>query len=56
MLDDLVDVIETLQERIQTHSATLRANEIRTRTALIDPMLTALGWDVSDPALVTPEY
>ena len=56
MLDDLVDVIETLQERIQTHSATLRANEIRTRTALIDPMLTALGWEVSDPALVTPEY
>ena len=24
--------------------------------ALIDPLLTALGWDTSDPALVTPEY
>ena len=24
--------------------------------ALIDPLLTALGWDVSDPSLVTPEY
>ncbi len=56
MLDDLVGVIETLQQRIRTHGATLRANEIRTRTALIDPLLTALGWDVSDPALVTPEY
>jgi hypothetical protein len=24
--------------------------------ALIDPLLSALGWDVSDPAVVTPEY
>ncbi len=56
LLDDLVSVIETLKERMRAHGATLRANEIRTRTALIDPLLTALGWDVSDPALVTPEY
>ena len=56
MLDDLVSVIETLQRRIRDHGPTLRQNETRTRTALIDPLLTALGWDVSDPALVTPEY
>ena len=56
MLDDLVSVIETLQKRIGAHGATLRENETRTRMALIDPLLTALGWDVSDPALVTPEY
>ena len=56
MLDDLVSVIETLQQRIRDHGPTLRQNETRTRTALIDPLLTALGWDVSDPALVTPEY
>ena len=55
-LDDLVSVIETLQHRIATHRQSLQQNEIRTRTALIDPLLTALGWDVSDPALVTPEY
>ncbi len=55
-LDDLVSVIETLQERIRDHGATLRENETRTRMALIDPLLTTLGWDVSDPALVTPEY
>ena len=55
-LDDLVSVIETLQQRIGTHRQSLQQNEIRTRTALIDPLLTALGWDVSDPALVTPEY
>ena len=56
LLDELVGAIETRQQRIRTHGATLRANEIRTRVALIDPLLTALGWDVSDPALVTPEY
>ena len=56
MLDDLVSVIETLQQRIATHRQSLQQNEIRTRTGLIDPLLTALGWDVSDPAVVTPEY
>ena len=55
-LDDLISVIETLQQRIRAHGPTLRENETRTRMALIDPLLTALGWDVSDPALVTPEY
>lgn len=55
-LDDLISVIETLKERIRTHGATLRARETRTRMSLIDPLLTALGWDVSDPGLVTPEY
>lgn len=56
LLDELVGVIDTLKQRIRTHGATLRANEIRTRVALIDPLLVALSWDVSDPALVTPEY
>ncbi len=56
MLDDLVHVIETLQQRIRDHSTTLRENETRTRMALIDPLLSALGWDVSDPGAVAPEY
>ena len=56
MLDDLVGVIETLKGRIATHGASLRENETRARMALIDPLLQALGWDTSDPALVTPEY
>lgn len=55
-LDDLVSDIEVLKKRIQSHGATLREDETRTRMALIDPLLQALGWDVSDPALVTPEY
>ena len=56
MLDDLVEVIETLKARIQQHQGSLQSNEIRTRTALIDPLLAVLGWVVSDPGLVTPEY
>ena len=55
-LDDLVNVIETLQQRIKDHGDSLRQNEYRTRAALIDPLLRALGWDVADPGLVTPEY
>ena len=53
---DLINVIETIKRRIETHRQSLQQNETRTRTALIDPLLTALGWDVSDPGLVTPEY
>lgn len=56
MLDDLVAVIETLKSRIGQHRTDLQKNEIRTRVSLIDPLLAALGWDVADPALVTPEY
>ena len=56
LLEPLVSTIETIKARITTHGHSLRENETRTRTALIDTLLTALRWDVSDPALVTPEY
>ena len=52
----LVEAIETVKERIEKHGASLRENEFRTRVALIDPILAALGWDVSDPVSVTLEY
>ena len=55
-LDDLVARIELMQARIRSHKAALRENETRTRMALIDPLMHALGWDVSDPGVVTPEY
>ena len=55
-LDNFVGVIATVQQHIREHGTLLRANETRTRMALIDPLLTVLGWDVADPALVTPEY
>ena len=56
MLNELVDCIENLRERITIHGASLRENETRTRLQLVDPLLLALGWDVSDPELVIPEY
>lgn len=56
LLDDLVACIELLKERMRSHNPALRENETRTRMALIDPLLHALGWDVSDPGVVTPEY
>ena len=56
MLDDLVQTIEVLRERVSRYSSDLSKNEIRTRAVLIDPMLKALGWDVADPAAVTVEF
>ncbi len=56
LLDELITVIETLKQRIADHGIALRENETRTRMALIDPLLQVLGWDTSDPSLVTPEY
>ena len=53
MLDELVDVIETLKSRINEHRSVLQGNEAQTRLSLIDPLLRALGWDTADPALVT---
>lgn len=54
--DALVRTIESLQERIRHDGETIGSNEIRTRTALVDPLLNALGWDTTDPAMVIPEY
>lgn len=54
-LENLVSTIETLKERINAHRSDLAASEARTRAALIDPVLTALGWDTSDPELVMVE-
>ena len=56
VLGELVGCIELLRERIRSHRGALRENETRTRMALIDPLLCALGWDVFDPEVVTPEY
>ena len=56
LLDDLVGAIEKLQRRIRAHGPALRENETRTRMALCDPLLIVLGWDVSDPGIVMPEY
>ena len=56
LLDELIEVIDTLKQRISNHGPTLRENETRTRMVLIDPLLQVLGWDTSDPSRVVPEY
>ncbi len=55
-LDELADLVRTLRARAENHAESLRQNETRTRYALIDPLLEAMGWDANDPALVTPEF
>lgn len=55
-LERLATVIEALKARIERRRPALGENEIRTRMALVDPLLQALGWDTTDPAIVMPEY
>ncbi len=55
LLGELVQTIVTLKERIKEHGTRIGAYESRTRVALIDPMLCALGWDVPDPHIVQIE-
>jgi len=56
MLDELVACLEQLKKRIGRYGSSIRENETRTRMQLIDPLLRVLGWDVSDPEQVTPEF
>ena len=52
----LADVIRQIRFRVQSHGPYLsRVDETRTRYTLIDPVLNALGWDVSDPTQVRVE-
>lgn len=55
ILESLLDLVNELKLRIGEHESQLRSNERQTRYALIDPLLRELGWDTSDPSLVTPE-
>ncbi len=55
-LDELAATIATINQRINEHRTSLAANETRTRQVLIDPLLAALGWDVTDPNQIELEY
>ena len=55
-LESLLKLAETLKERVSVHEVALKGSEALTRYALIDPLLRELGWDVSDPSAVVPEY
>ena len=55
-LDELAATIDKLKRHISEHRESIAANETRTRQVLIDPLLSALGWDVTDPMQVELEY
>ena len=54
-MQDLVDALNTVRDRIKKHGSEYSRNEMMTRYALIDPLLRALDWDVSNPEHVVPE-
>ena len=56
LLDDLYQSIENLRERMENHQDKLKQSEALTRSALVDPLLRALGWDTENPSQVIPEY
>ena len=43
LLEGLLQLVETLRERIGTHRSSLSQSEALTRYALIDPLLRELG-------------
>ena len=52
---DLINTAELIQKKILKYEAILSDNESMTRYVLIDPLLRALGWDLSDPDIVRTE-
>lgn len=56
LLEPLVSTIRVVRGLIDSKRAHLSKNETRTRVVLIDPVLRALGWDVSALADVEVEY
>ena len=55
LLRPLMDAIKMVQERIKV-TQSRGWNEAQTRASLIDPILTALGWDTTDPLSVRHEF
>ena len=56
LLKEFVETIKIIRNRMVTHRDTLRENQIRTRMALVEPVLRALEWDTGDPTMVQPDH
>ena len=54
-LDNLIEIIKKLRERIERYRNLLEKNEMLTRYILIDPLLRVLGWDIENPEQVRLE-
>ena len=55
LLEELVRTIDALRVRIKDHRQYLESYESRTRISLVNPLIHALGWDLSDPAQIEIE-
>ena len=55
-MDELLKTIETIRDRAERHRDHLETGKLRTRMALVEPVLRTLGWDTGNPLEVQPEY
>ncbi len=55
-IEELYELIVELRKKIEKHRELFSKNEASVRYALINPLLEGLGWDLSDPDDVIPEY
>lgn len=55
-LSGLIELMETLRERVKRFGPDLEKNEALTRYALVDPVLRAMGWATDDPGQVRVEF
>jgi predicted transport protein len=54
-MKDIVKIVDTLRAQLERHKRS-GLKEYPTRTIFVDPLLSALGWDVRDPDEVELEY
>ena len=54
--DDLTKTIQALAQKVQNLRRGAALNEQNTKSSLIAPLLTALGWEVHDPEEVHHEF
>lgn len=54
-MEALVETLNSIHQRINGYPGYLAGGETRTRQLLIDPLLSAMGWDVQNPKKVRLE-
>jgi len=55
-MKEIIELLQTIKEKAYKHSDKLTSNETLTRYTIVDPILRHLGWDLTDPDEVVPEY
>lgn len=56
LLKPLTDALTLVSDRIKNFEREFTNNETQTRLSLVDPVLTALGWNPQDPSTVRVEF